>query len=96
MVNGVATSSVTAVDFYAYWDTNGDGLANDGSAWSQIAGGTRRTLTTWSATWASDNLLAGSYLIGIQAVDKASNNLGGKANRIFSYLTQHLTSRPST
>jgi uncharacterized repeat protein (TIGR01451 family) len=88
IVNKVATTSVTAVDFYYYFDANNDGLANDGGAWTFAASATNRSLNQWSASWNATALLQGQYLIGLQALDNAGKNASGKGNRTFSYLTQ--------
>lgn len=88
IVNKEAATSVTAVDFYYYFDANNDGLANDGSEWTLAASATNRSLNQWSASWNATALLQGQYLIGLQAIDNASKNASGKGNRTFSYLSQ--------
>jgi uncharacterized repeat protein (TIGR01451 family) len=71
IVNGVAVSTVKAVNFYYYYDTDGDGSADDGNAWILAAQGTLKTgsLNIWTATWNATSLPKGKYLIGVQAID---------------------------
>ena len=86
--NGTAETSVTEVGFYYYFDANADGTANDGGDWTLAISATNVSLNEWTATWDTTGLSQGQYLVGVQAVDDASKNADGKANRTFSYLTQ--------
>lgn len=95
--NGVVIPSVQAVDFYYWYDADGDGeatAADVGSSWVRIpqtgvlASG---TLNRWTASWDSTGLAKGKYLVAAQALD--DNTLvddgmvpSGINNRTFSYL----------
>ncbi|WP_018277096.1 Ig-like domain-containing protein [Teredinibacter turnerae] len=96
--NGVVTPSVKAVDFYYWYDANGDGEATEadsGSTW--VHTGTTATLASgsinnWEASWDATSLAKGQYLVAAQAVD--DNSLvdddmtpSGVDNRTFSYLS---------
>lgn len=96
--NGEVVSSIQAVDFYYWYDANGDGeatAADVGSAWVKVSNpGTldSETLNSWSASWDSTGLAKGKYLIAAQALD--DNTLvddgmvvSGVDNRTFSYLS---------
>lgn len=52
IVGGVAVTSVTAVDFYYYADTNADGIENDSGTWTLIGGGTtaNNPIGLWTAS----------------------------------------------
>ncbi|MCK7513026.1 MAG: hypothetical protein MZV70_59380 [Desulfobacterales bacterium] len=39
--NGSVVTSVQSVEFFYYYDTNGNGLADDGNPWVRAASGTR-------------------------------------------------------
>ncbi|MGH7339911.1 MAG: hypothetical protein ACREKH_05410, partial [Candidatus Rokuibacteriota bacterium] len=91
---GVVVPSVKAVSFWYYYDANGDGLANDGTAWTFAATATLKTgtLNTWNASWDASSLPKGQYLIGVQAVDDNTKVDDGMAasgidNRTFSYVS---------
>ena len=93
VVNGTIVPSVKAVRFHYYYDTNGNGLADDGGAWTFAANATLKTgtLNTWLATWDATSLAKGQYLIGVQAVDdntKVDDSMTptGIDNRTFSYV----------
>ncbi|MBW7884777.1 MAG: DUF11 domain-containing protein, partial [Caldilineaceae bacterium] len=85
VVNNEVVPSVTSVAFYYYYDVNGDGIANDGNSWTFAASATSVDLNSWIAQWNAVPLPRGQYLISVQAVDDASANLDGKANRTFGY-----------
>ncbi|MDP9225255.1 MAG: DUF11 domain-containing protein, partial [Actinomycetota bacterium] len=93
VVNGVIVPSVKAVRFHYYYDTNGNGLADDGGTWTFASNATLKTgtLNTWLATWDATSLARGQYLIGVQAVDdntKVDDGITptGVDNRTFSYV----------
>ncbi|MEK6661877.1 MAG: hypothetical protein AABY63_08370 [candidate division NC10 bacterium] len=94
LINGTVVPSVKAVSFWYYYDTNGNGLADDGNAWTFAANATLKTgtLNTWTATWNATSLAKGQYLIGVQAVDDRTLHDDGVTpsgvdNRTFSYVT---------
>jgi len=100
IVNGKVAPSVKGVKFFYYYDSNGDGVANDGSSWTFAADATRTpgSYTTWTASWSGASLLKGSYLIGVQAVDDNTVvDLGvtpsGVDNRTFSYVAGDAANR---
>jgi uncharacterized repeat protein (TIGR01451 family) len=86
--DGDAKTSVQGVDFYYYYDMNGDGEDNDGNSWTYAIAATNAAINRWTATWNSTGLLQGQYLVGVQALDDGSKNDDGYANRVFSYLSQ--------
>ena len=86
-VRNDGSATLTEVGFYYYHDVDGNGLADDGGSWALAAAASSSSLGVWSATWNSSTLSRGQYLIGVQAVDDATLNAGGKANRTFSYLS---------
>ena len=96
--NGEVIASVQAVDFYYWYDANGDGAATTadvGSEWIKIANTgalESNSLNTWKATWDAATLFKGKYLIGAQALDDNTaldDNMtpSGINNRTFSYLS---------
>jgi len=94
VVNGKVVPSVKAVKFYYYYDANGNGLSDDGGAWTFAADATLKTgtLNTWTASWDATSLAKGQYLIGVQGVDdntKVDDGIApsGVDNRTFSYVT---------
>lgn len=77
-------STVATVDFYYWFDENGNGVTDDaGSAWTFAAAGTEvsGTVGEWTASWDSTLLSTGQYLIGVRAEDD-------QGNVTWSYLTQ--------
>ncbi|MBI2566042.1 MAG: DUF11 domain-containing protein [Candidatus Schekmanbacteria bacterium] len=97
MVGGEVTRSVQAVDFYYWYDKDGDGTADSddtGSAWTQITPGATPvggTLNTWTLSWNATGLLKGRYLVGAQALDDMTLHDDDVPdapidNRTFSYL----------
>jgi uncharacterized repeat protein (TIGR01451 family) len=72
---GNAVTSVTAVEFYYYEDTNGNGIEDDANTWTLIGSGTTTNspIGTWTATWDSTALVRGSYLIGARATNGQGN-----------------------
>ncbi len=102
--DGVVISSVQTVDFYYWYDVNGDGEATSsdvGSQWVQISSNTTldaNTLNSWSASWDASGLPKGKYLIGVQALDDNSKVDDGVApsgvnNRTFSYLAGNIENK---
>ncbi|HMP41993.1 MAG TPA: hypothetical protein PKA05_16560, partial [Roseiflexaceae bacterium] len=83
MRGGSAATSVSSVQFYAYFDRNGNGLADDGESWAFAANGatTNNPIGRWTASWDSSTLPQGQYLIGVRAQD-------AQGNITWSYLTQ--------
>lgn len=81
-LNNDRTTSVASASFYYYADTNGNGVADDGGAWSLAANAStaNRPVGTWSASWNSSALARGQYLIGVKATD-------AQGNVTWSYLT---------
>ncbi len=97
IVDGEAAATVQSVEFYYYHDVDGNGLPDDGGAWTSAGFSTldTGTLNTWSRTWDATGLLNGQYLLGVQALDDPDQNLyddgmtsDGIAHRTFSYLIQ--------
>lgn len=95
---GVVTHTVQSVQFYYWYDRNGDGeatAADSDSAWTAIASPATvsgSSLNTWTASWDATSLPKGKYLIGVQAVDDATMvddgmTVTGVDNRTFSYLS---------
>ncbi|MDH5765116.1 MAG: hypothetical protein OEZ38_03790, partial [Gammaproteobacteria bacterium] len=94
VVNGEVVSSVQAVDFFYWYDSNGNGDADEvDGIWTHAASASQvsGTLNQWTASWDANNLVRGPYLIGVQAID--DNTLvdedmtpSGIDNRTFSYL----------
>ncbi|KGJ99076.1 beta strand repeat-containing protein, partial [Thalassotalea sp. ND16A] len=95
--NGVVVPSVKSVDFYYWYDVNGDGAASSAdtdSEWVKIGSPGALdpgTLNSWSATWDATILPKGQFLIGVQAVDdntKIDDGMvaSGVDNRTVSYL----------
>ncbi len=95
--NGSVVTSVQAVEFFYWFDRNGDGeatTADTGSTWIKADDATLvdGTLNTWTGTWDSAGVPKGQYLIAAQALD---DNLlvddgmtpSGIDNRTFSYLS---------
>ncbi len=92
--DGEVDTSVKAVDFYYWLDSNNSGYADDaGGAWVRASSAARSAdaLNLWTASWNSTSLPKGRYLIGVQAVD--DNTLvdddmiaTGIDNRTFSYV----------
>ncbi|MBL4607625.1 MAG: DUF11 domain-containing protein, partial [Pseudomonadales bacterium] len=101
VVSGEVVSSVKAVDFYYWYDADGDGTANEaGGEWMHAANasGVADSLNTWSAPWDSTALPKGRYLIGVQAVDDntiVDNGMtaSGVDNRTFSYIAGNTQSQ---
>lgn len=96
--NGVVVNTLKSVQFYYWYDRNGDGAAtaaDTGSAWTRItptASLVANTLNTFTASWNATTLPKGKYLIGVQAVDDATilddgMTSNGIDNRTFSYLS---------
>ncbi|MFO1389940.1 InlB B-repeat-containing protein [Cellvibrio sp.] len=94
--NGVVVPSVQQVDFFYWYDKDGNGLADDvGSAWTKISPTATRdsgTLNKWTTSWDASSLPKGKYLIGTQALDdntKLDDGMtpSGINNRTFSYVS---------
>lgn len=94
--SGVIVPSVQNVDFYYWYDQDGNGLADDASvSWTRItptATLDSGTLNQWSTSWDASSLPKGKYLIGVQALDdntKLDDGMTptGVNNRTFSYVT---------
>jgi large repetitive protein len=92
--SGEVITSVKAVDFYYWYDADGNGFADDTNGeWVLASNATQATdsLNSWTASWDSSNLPKGRYLIGVQAVDDNTRidddmTASGIDNRTFSYL----------
>ncbi|MBI1294078.1 DUF11 domain-containing protein [bacterium] len=67
------TTSVSAVEFYQFYDVNADGQDNDSSIWTSIGAATNSGGQNWSYTWNSTTLAKGQYLIGVKATDAQGN-----------------------
>ncbi|MGM0552913.1 MAG: DUF7507 domain-containing protein [Pseudomonadota bacterium] len=97
VIDGEVRESVQEVTFWYYQDVNGDGVSNDGSAWTRIDGNAELvpgSLNKWRANWDSSSLPKGRYLIGVQALDDNTLVDDGMApsgidNRTFSYVTSN-------
>ena len=94
--NGVVIPTVKAVDFYYWYDADGDGTTSGdpGSVWTRItptATLKSGSLNTWTTQWVATSLPKGKFLIGVQAVDdntKVDDGMTptGIDNRTFSYV----------
>ncbi len=100
VIGGVVTPTVKAVKFYYYYDANGNGLDDDGNAWTFAANATLKTgsLNIWTASWDASSLAKGQYLIGVQAVDdntKVDDGMtaSGVDNRTLSYVVGDASNR---
>ncbi|MDQ1315498.1 MAG: large repetitive protein, partial [Pseudomonadota bacterium] len=96
VIGGEVLPSVTQVGFWYYHDVDGNGVSDDGSAWTFAANATRvaGTLNKWSASWDSSGAPKGRYLIGVQAVDNrllVDDDMPPNPvdNRTFSYVTSN-------
>lgn len=96
--SGVVIPSIKSVDFYYWYDVDGDGAAtaaDTDSEWIKVSTpGTLdgSTLNSWSAPWDSTSLPKGKFLIGVQALDdntKIDDDMvaSGIDNRTISYLS---------
>ena len=87
--NGVFSSSVISTTFYAYYDADANGSADDaGSSWIPVANGSATGLTGWTAAWDSTAYLQGQWLIGVRAADNPAYNIYSTprvSNVTFSY-----------
>ena len=74
LVNEAVHSTVTT-EFYYYYDTDSDGIANDtGSGWYKIGDGTPTSnLPPWTYSWDSTGLYVGQYLLKVIATDEQAN-----------------------
>ncbi len=74
--NGACATSIAAVQFYAYADANGDGLANDGNPWIPVGAATtsNNPIGAWTASWDTTALTQGRYLVGVKATDASGNS----------------------
>lgn len=93
--NGAVLSSIQSVEFFYWYDRDGDGTtAGDvGSTWGFAATGSLvpGALNQWTASWDATSLARGKYLIGVQALDDKTLHDDGVPdapvdNRTFSYL----------
>ncbi len=96
VINGQVVTSVQSVQFYYWYDRNGNGLADEqDSAWILVpqAGALKSgSLNIWQSAWDATALPKGKYLIGVQALDDNSRldtgmTPSGINNRTFSYLS---------
>ncbi|MCB1877729.1 MAG: DUF11 domain-containing protein [Chromatiales bacterium] len=92
---GAVQPSVQSVDFFYWYDRDGDGttMGDTGSEWIFAASGAvvPGTLNQWTASWDATSLARGKYLIGVQALDDKTLHDDGVPdapvdNRTFSYL----------
>lgn len=70
------TDTLTSVDFYYYYDRNGNGIDDDGSSWTLIgpASVTAGKPNEWIRSgWNTTTLRNGQYLIGVRAQDDQGN-----------------------
>jgi hypothetical protein len=70
ITNCQTISTLTTAKFYYYYDSNGDGLDNDGGTWTFFSNGTP-TGTTVTGSLDVSTLLRGHYLIAIELTDGA-------------------------
>lgn len=67
-------SSVVTNTFYYWYDLNENGQPDEvGGAWTVISAGTATSLGTWTATWNTEELPRGRYLIKVIAEDQSGN-----------------------
>ncbi|MCU1230558.1 MAG: hypothetical protein JWO97_3442, partial [Acidobacteria bacterium] len=70
ITNCQTISTLTTAKFFYYYDSNGDGLDNDGGTWTFFSNGTP-TGTTVTGSLDVSTLLRGHYLIAIELTDGA-------------------------
>ena len=85
-VGGSLVTSVASVEFFYWFDADGDGHAGDGdagSSWVSIGAGTTSNAPVgqWTAAWANSTLPRGQYLLGVKATDD-------EGHTTYGYLTQ--------
>lgn len=79
-------SSVVTNTFYYWYDQNENNLPDEvGGSWMTISEGTATTLGTWTATWDTDELPRGRYLIKVVAIDQASNSADSYDQTVSQY-----------
>jgi uncharacterized repeat protein (TIGR01451 family) len=83
-INPDCESTLASVDFYYYYDANGNSIADDGGSWAFEGSATvdPDDPSQWTYTgWDTTGLLNGQYLVGVRAEDV-------QGNVTWSYLTQ--------
>jgi len=102
LVNGVSTTTVSSVNFYYWYDANGDDSANDGgSSWTLIGAGSTTSLGIWTKSWNTTALTNGQYLVKVIATDEQSNstdsyteNYGGGYSNIYASVSNNCGTSP--
>lgn len=85
--------TITKVDYYYYFDVNGDGRPNDiwdGSdvKWTFATSATRDDVSRWSGSWVTPpGLPMGQYLIGVRAEDNITKNIDGNTHVTWSFFS---------
>ncbi|MFC2084624.1 hypothetical protein ACFLS9_06180 [Bacteroidota bacterium] len=63
--------TIASVQFFYWYDTNGDGIANEtNETWHLIGNGNPFTFDTWTINWDTGSLLQGKYIIKVIATDE--------------------------
>jgi uncharacterized repeat protein (TIGR01451 family) len=79
-------SSVVTNTFYYWYDQNANSDTDEvGGVWTQISAGTATTLGTWTATWNTETLPRGRYLIKVVAEDQSGNTADSYEQNVTQY-----------
>ncbi len=79
-------SSVVTNNFYYWYDQNNNNLPDEaGGSWSFIAAGTATSLGAWTATWNTETLPRGKYLIKVIAQDSSGNTADSYDQTVTQY-----------
>jgi len=79
-------SSVVTNTFYYWYDLNENNLPDEaGVDWTLISEGTATSLGTWTATWNTESLPRGRYLIKVIAQDQAGNSTDSYLQTVTQY-----------
>jgi hypothetical protein len=87
--SGTVVDTIASVTFQYYFDANGNGVADDGSTWTNMAvvgsslnpdtrgdlapDGITASFNDWGVVWNTSALASGLYLIRVSAVDNDTN-----------------------
>lgn len=89
--SGTVTDTIDSVTFQYYYDANGNGIADDGSTWTNMAvvgsslnpdtngdlapDGTTASFNDWGVVWNTSALTSGNYIIRVIVVDDTNNSV---------------------